>query len=364
MIFRRDLAAGSFPEEVKSLYQSKKTTTPVCCTGAQISYKNGRRQLRRTSNGLGFFLFCCTMTQLTTTHLFTLFLQVIGYEGSLVYAGYAYLHPVLYYLLVGASFTISFFVPGLLYLLAVKMPLGRVLPCKKVQPSLGIALFIMGSALALMSNLPANWLNDFFQSLLPSVESSGSSGGIGINYAEPSVIATILYLIRTTILPAFFEEFVFRGILLGQLRRFGDGMAIVISSLLFGLFHSNLQQIPFAFLVGLVMGFILVRTNNIWITISIHFFNNAFACFTEIIQDHISPSAYNITYSVIFYGMFVLGALAALFLLWKHPKIFLPRATPEHNPLPLGSRIFAWISAPGTWLILLLCIAETIFPWI
>ncbi len=345
------------------LQQSKKITVPACCPDAQISYQNGRRQLRRTSTGLGFFLFCCGMAQLTTTKLLTWFLKGIGYQGSLVYAGYSYLHPTLYYLLVGASFILSFFVPGLLYMLAARMPLGRVLPCRKVKPSLGIALFILGSSLALMSNLPAGWLNDLLESIVPTVE-GGGSGGIGINYAEPSVISTILYVVRTAVLPAFFEEFVFRGILLGQLRRFGDGMAIVVSALLFGLFHSNMEQIPFAFLVGLVLGYILVRTNQIWLTIAIHFFNNAFACFPDVMKDLMPRAAYNITYNVIFYGMFVLGALAALFLLWKHREFFLPRTAAKHNPLPLISRIFAWISAPGTWLIILFCIAETIFPWI
>lgn len=304
------------------------------------------------------------MAQLTTTKLMTWFLKGIGYEGSLVYAGYSYLHPTLYYLLVGASFILSFFVPGLLYMLAVRMPAGRVLPCEKVQPSFGIALFVMGSALALMSNLPAGWLNELLESIVPTVEGSGASGGIGIDYAQPSVMATILYVVRTAVLPAFYEEFIFRGILLGQLRRWGNGMAIVVSALLFGIFHSNLEQIPFAFLVGLALGYILVRTNNIWLTIAIHFFNNAFACFPDVMKDVMSPTVYNITYSVIFYGMFVLGALAALFLLWKHREFFLPGTTAGRSPLPLLSRIFAWISAPGTWLIILFCIAETIFPWI
>lgn len=337
---------------------------PGCCPGAQLSYKDGRRQLRRTSNGLGFFLFCCCMAQLTTTKLFTWFLRGIGYEGSLVYAGYSYLHPTLYYLLVGASFILSFFIPGLLYMLAARMPLGRVLPCSRVKPSYGIALFVLGSALALMSNLPAGWLHDLLESVVPTIEGSGSSGGIGIDYAEPSVVATMLYVVRTAVLPAFYEEFIFRGILLGQLRRYGDGMAIVISSLLFGIFHSNLEQIPFAFLVGLALGYILVRTNNIWLTIAIHFFNNAFACFPDVMKELMPTAAYHITYNCIFYGMFVLGALAALYLLWKHRDFFLPRAAAVRNPLPLPSRIFAWISAPCTWLIILYCIAETIFPWI
>lgn len=335
---------------------------PPCCTGAEISHKHGRRQLRRTSNGLGLFLFCCGMTSLATAKLLSLFLQGIGYHGSLLYSSYSYLHPSLYYLLVSASFVLSFFVPGLLYMAATRMPLGRTLPSQKIAPSIWIALFLLGSALALMANLPVNWISDWINSFLPQSESAlPSSPSIG--YAAATPAAVILSLIRTIVLPAFFEEFVFRGIVLGQLRRYGDGIAVVISAILFGIFHGNLRQIPFAFLVGLVLGYIVVRTNNIWITIAIHFFNNAFACFPDIAKTLLPANIYTLTYNSIFYGTFVLGALAALFLLWRWRDFFLPHF-PSRRPLPLPSRLFAWISTPGTWLVVAFCVAKTFTPWI
>ncbi len=333
---------------------------PPCCCGADISPRAGRRMLRRTSNGLGLFLFCCGMASSVTTWLLTLFLQAIGYRGSLLYAAYSNLHPSLYYLLVSAAFTLSFFVPGLLYLAAARMPLGQALPTQRTAPSVWLALFFLGCGLALMANLPVNWLSDWISALWPQAEPTVSSSLSGYPAATP--VSILLALVRTIVLPAFFEEFIFRGILLGQMRRYGDGLAVLVSAMLFGLFHTNVQQIPFAFLVGLAFGFILVKTNNIWITIAAHGFNNAFACVPSVLKPLLPANLYAIVYNAVFYGMIVMAALAALFLLWRKREIFLPRA-PGRQPLSLLSRCVAWLSAPGTWLVVVYCVAKTAFPW-
>lgn len=303
------------------------------------------------------------MAFLAVSHLLPLFLRAVGYRGTALFPGYSYLQPTLYYLLVSAAFILSFFPPGLLYLAVTRTPLGRALPSQKTAPSLGIALFVLGSSLALMSNLPVNWISDWVGSFWPQAESALPQSPV-ITTGSATVFSVILYLIRTTVLPAFYEEFMFRGIILGNMRRYGNGLAVFVSAFLFGIFHGNIRQIPFAFLVGLILGYIVVRTNNIWITIAIHFFNNAFACLPDVVRPLLPTIVYDILYDSIFYGMFILGALAALFLLLRFRGIFLPAVSHSRNPLPLSSRLFGWISAPGTLLIIAYCAVDTFTPWI
>lgn len=69
------------------------------------------------------------------------------------------------------------------------------------------------------------------------------------------------------------EELLFRGAVLQSFRPFGKRFAIVFSALLFGLFHGNLVQIPFAFLVGLVLGYTAVEHSIVWAMV-LHFINN------------------------------------------------------------------------------------------
>ena len=69
------------------------------------------------------------------------------------------------------------------------------------------------------------------------------------------------------------EELLFRGLVLRSLRPFGKKFAIFGSAFLFGLFHGNLLQTPYAFLIGLVLGYVTLEYSILW-AIVLHGFNN------------------------------------------------------------------------------------------
>ena len=69
------------------------------------------------------------------------------------------------------------------------------------------------------------------------------------------------------------EELLFRGLVCGTMVPYGKKFAILTSAFLFGLFHGNLIQIPFAFAVGLVLGYVAVEYNIFW-AMALHMFNN------------------------------------------------------------------------------------------
>ena len=75
------------------------------------------------------------------------------------------------------------------------------------------------------------------------------------------------------------EELVFREGIQGSLERSGKPfwMAAVISSLCFGLMHMNPAQIPFAFVMGLILSVIYHKTGNAVVTSIVHILNNSLA---------------------------------------------------------------------------------------
>lgn len=75
------------------------------------------------------------------------------------------------------------------------------------------------------------------------------------------------------------EEVVFREGVCGNMLRAGCRVpiAVLVSSLCFGLIHINLAQIPFAFVVGIILAIIYVKTGNIVLTSIIHIVNNSVA---------------------------------------------------------------------------------------
>lgn len=69
------------------------------------------------------------------------------------------------------------------------------------------------------------------------------------------------------------EEIIFRGAILRGLERYGKRFAICASAFLFGVFHGNLIQSPYAFLVGLLLGYVAVEYNVFW-AMALHMINN------------------------------------------------------------------------------------------
>ncbi len=72
------------------------------------------------------------------------------------------------------------------------------------------------------------------------------------------------------------EELVFRGLILrGFLGRWRPALAITVSAFLFGVMHMNFAQFPVAFLLGLVLGWVYVRTRSLGLCMAGHALNNA-----------------------------------------------------------------------------------------
>ena len=71
--------------------------------------------------------------------------------------------------------------------------------------------------------------------------------------------------------------------MLNGAKRFGTIFGIVFTSIVFGLFHQNLQQIVGTGIIGLVLAYIAVKTGDIKTSIALHFTNNLFAALAQVI---------------------------------------------------------------------------------
>lgn len=81
----------------------------------------------------------------------------------------------------------------------------------------------------------------------------------------------VLYMV---ICAPIMEEYVFRKLIVDRTVRYGQGVAVVVSGLMFGLFHGNLNQFIYAFVLGMFLAFLYVKTGNIKITIALHMLIN------------------------------------------------------------------------------------------
>lgn len=83
-------------------------------------------------------------------------------------------------------------------------------------------------------------------------------------------------IVYACILGPFMEELMFRGILLKRARRFGDRTAVVFTAVTFGLMHGNLSQFLYAAVIGLILGYVAVKSGSIRYTVILHMFINSY----------------------------------------------------------------------------------------
>lgn len=89
----------------------------------------------------------------------------------------------------------------------------------------------------------------------------------------------ITNLVLVAVLPAICEETAHRGLLLGGLSRMGLKRAVLISSLLFGLMHLNVNQFFYATVLGFLMAVAVIISRSIFPAMIIHFCNNGLSIY-------------------------------------------------------------------------------------
>lgn len=175
---------------------------------------------------------------------------------------------------------------------------------------------------AAVSGLMLCYLSSFLSSyFVEMLEAMGMEFPPAPFYEVPdTLLSFILCVIEIAVVPALSEEFIFRGVIMQPLRKFGDMYAILISSLLFSLAHGNIYQAPFSFLVGIVIGYAAVATGSMWTGILIHFLNNFSSVVFEYIYETF-PSYGNKAYFSFLAVIFVGGiATTVLFFFSKKAR--------------------------------------------
>ncbi|MCM1989351.1 CPBP family intramembrane glutamic endopeptidase [Oceanirhabdus seepicola] len=94
--------------------------------------------------------------------------------------------------------------------------------------------------------------------------------------------AVIFGSISVCIIGPIVEELLYRGVLLEHMRkRYNPLVAVLVSSLFFGIVHGNLHQGVGSFFFGLCLGIVYVKTNSILASIFLHMVNNSLYTFTN-----------------------------------------------------------------------------------
>lgn len=284
------------------------------------------RNLWKRSTGLGFFI----LGYFVTMQLLVIFAKdIISTAGTEITSG----SNLDYYLQIFASVG-AVLIPGAIFLAASRYRLRDGYKRTFVKPTLLIPLVLMGMGAAMLANLAATMLDS-------NLSIFGLENSLSIMDDEPLTFSGVwLSVIATAIVPSFAEEFAFRGIALGALRRYGDAFAIVASSVMFAAMHANSTQIAFVFPLALVFGLIDVVADSIVPSVILHFLNNFYAVALNGLEtnnnlDEKTVMAIQLGIIVLF---LIAGIVSFIYLAKRRPEIFKVNdrdSTPSDSPVSM-----------------------------
>ena len=164
------------------------------------------------------------------------------------------------------------------------------------------------------------------------------------------------------------EELIFRRTVLNRLRIYGEKTALLVSAMLFALFHANFSQLFYAFLLGLLFGYVYLRTGRIRYSIALHMVINFIGSVLSVVltekagldgdldlsammAGNINPGMVGLSiYGLFIVVMFVVGLI--LFLLWRKDIHF----EPVPRELPVGTRAKTALGNPGIITLIVVCV--------
>lgn len=207
-----------------------------------------------------------------------------------------------YLLLYGVVYTVCMFCPVVLGLTLFRKPIPSLIRFGSVSGKATAFYVAIGLAGCVAANIVASYVTVF-------LENFGIHSPKSPVLLEHTVISLILNLIVVALLPALLEELIYRVCILGTLRRYGDGFAIVVSAVLFAFVHGGLGQSVFALLVGLVLGYLTVVTGSILPAFLVHFANNALSIFMQYQSFIIPEEMRSAFYGATLYTVGIIGGV-------------------------------------------------------
>ncbi|MFO7154242.1 MAG: type II CAAX endopeptidase family protein [Caldicoprobacter oshimai] len=157
-------------------------------------------------------------------------------------------------------------VPPLIYLLASRMDIKRVARINRIR---GVELLLV-LGMAVFGYAIVGFINMVWYSMLNRIGNPVEPVFPPIKTGRQYIMA----IMAMAVTPALVEEFLFRGVVLRGYERFGALTATVVSGVLFGLLHLNLVNLPAVIFLGIMISYVVVRTDSIFAGVLYHFTQN------------------------------------------------------------------------------------------
>ena len=134
-----------------------------------------------------------------------------------------------------------------------------------------VSHFFIGFLISYAFMYVANLCGTILTTILSLITKNPASNTVLEVTGEINPVANFLIIV---VIAPIMEELLFRKFLIDRISAYGEGIAVFLSALMFGLFHGNLGQFIYAFVLGIFFGFFYIKTKNLLYPILLHMMIN------------------------------------------------------------------------------------------
>lgn len=169
--------------------------------------------------------------------------------------------------------------PTVIYMAWRKMNVAEAIRFKRISISNVVLLVIFAYLISPLMQL----ING-----LSMVYVKNNTATVMTEVTEKNSIFLSLFLIA--LIPAVFEEMVYRGFIYNTYRKETVVGGILLSGFLFGIMHGNINQFSYAFVMGFIFAFVIEATDSILSTMIIHLIING----SSVVMLYLAPFLFNL----------------------------------------------------------------------
>ena len=214
--------------------------------------KAAKRQFSRLGLGTFMILAVTTVLQLAAVYV----MEIVYPNGD------------------GPSWLLWVYTFAPMYLAAVPVGLlvmGKAPAAPPEKHSLRPVQIIVAFIICVFMMYAGNLFGLLVTSLLQAALGLASENPLLTYAADDSLWLRVLVMV---ILAPIIEEYIFRKQLIDRMNVYGGALAVFTSALMFGLFHGNLSQLFYAFTLGLVFGYVYLKTGRLRYSVGLHMLIN------------------------------------------------------------------------------------------
>ena len=267
-------------------------------------------------------------------------------------------------------FWLATFLP--LYLsIVIGLLLLKKIPAVKLQERrLPIKYFFILPVICIFIMYAGNLIGTLFTVIFSSLFHTAAENPIGELSGDGTLVQRLVFMV---IMAPLVEEYVFRKQLIDRMHVYGGRTAVILSGVMFGLFHGNFAQFFYAAALGIIFGYVYLKTGRLRYTIGLHMFvnfiggivgplvaSNLVSFFSHINQMMILPLHQILTMPqvllpVLYLVLILAMALAGFVLFVKELREI--SFTKEALQIPRGSSFTAACVNPGMIFFTIACLA-------